>query len=406
MVQDVSPSTTLRVAFVTGGLQLGGATTFLCNLAGELVRRNVAVKVLSFEKENPFASDFKKLKIPLSCTDEHRSIFEDRMQSVLLELKNFKPSVVVANLGSTSFETLRYGPPGVFRMGVVHADDPNVYKVIVHYAPYLDLLAVVSEAIKTNLEKMPEFSGVPVRYLPLGVPMLSESSLATRVTSPALRILYIGRLCQEQKRVRLFPSIFEKLKSSGIPFSWTIAGEGPEKSYLERAMKSDNPNQTVFFAGKIAYTDVPQLLREQDIFLLASDYEGLPLSLLEAMGQGVVPVVSDLSSGIGELVDDTNGKRVAPENIAGYSDAIIWLHQHRDELERLSRNAREKVFQTFSVSAMADRWISAFLQAKPHPTEWPPRWPIQPLLLATRPFYYSPLVRIFRRLALKFRRPI
>ena len=176
-----------------------------------------------------------------------------------------------------------------------------------------------------------------------------------------LRILYLGRLYEEQKRVRRFPIIFDQLRASGIAFHWTIAGEGPEKALLQSTMRVTSPKQTVSFPGKISYQDVPRILSEHDIFVLASDYEGLPLSLLEAMGQGLVPVVSNSPSGIPEVVDETTGKLVAPDNVAGYAEAIIWLQQHPDRMARLSQNARDRVRRDFSVSAMTEafaRWVA------------------------------------------------
>ena len=64
MIQDDSHSFPLRVALVSGNLTLGGVTTFLCNLGGELIRRKIPVAVLSFEKENPLAADFQRLNVP------------------------------------------------------------------------------------------------------------------------------------------------------------------------------------------------------------------------------------------------------------------------------------------------------------------------------------------------------
>src|SRR5258707_2980665 len=163
-----SPS---RVALVTGSLAVGGSTTFLCNLGGEMVRRNLSVEVLCFEEEHPLALDFDRLGIPVWSIDNQCLIFEDRMMSMLRRLSERRSDVVLANLGTESFEVLRYLPPGVFRVGVAHADDPNVYGMLRNYAPHLDLLAVVSETIQRKMEALPEFANTPVRYLPLGVPM-------------------------------------------------------------------------------------------------------------------------------------------------------------------------------------------------------------------------------------------
>ena len=63
---------TPRIAFISG-LGLGGAATFLCNLAGELVRRNVPVIVVSPEKENAFASDFQAAGVKVVLNDDRRN---------------------------------------------------------------------------------------------------------------------------------------------------------------------------------------------------------------------------------------------------------------------------------------------------------------------------------------------
>jgi glycosyltransferase involved in cell wall biosynthesis len=396
-------------------LGLGGATTFLCNFAGELVRRNVPAEVVSFESHHPLASDFERLNIPVRRQDERRLMLEDRLLAILEALGRSRPAVVVANLSAMSFEVLRYLPPGVFRVGVAHADDPGVYNMVRRYAGELDLMAAVSETIKRRLETMPEFAGVPVKYLPLGVPM--PAAVAAREFNGPLRILYLGRLAREQKRVHLFPEILAGLKSAGIPFHWTIVGEGPERAWLEEAMKPKTPANmsdrsdpsdrseappTVSFRGSIAYAEVPRLLTGYDVFLLASDYEGLPLSLLEAMGSGLVPVVSDLPSGIREVVEENTGRRVAPENVSGYSQAIVWLHEHRGEMARLSANAREKVCREYSIGAMTDRWLNAFPKASAAPT-WPPQWKLQPPLTSPTSFRFSRPGRALRRLKFKLR---
>jgi glycosyltransferase involved in cell wall biosynthesis len=403
MVQELSPSLPPQVALVSGGLKLGGATTFLCNFGGELVRRGIRTEVLSLEKENPLSDDFKRLNVPVFWQDDRHLIFEDRIRAVWQELRRFRPTVVVSCLGAISFEVLRYLPAGVSRVGMVQSHDPGVYAMVRRYAAHLDLMAGVSKVVKETLEAMPEFEHMPVRYLPYGVPMPEKAAPSSPDSGASLRILYLGRLEQEQKRVRLFPQILEQLKSSGIPFHWTIAGEGPEKSFLQSAMQSASRKQTVRFPGAILYQDVPQLLAAHNVFLLASDYEGLPLSLLEAMGYGLVPVVSDLASGIREVVDETSGKRVAPDNLPAYAEAIIWLHEHRDEMSRLSQNAQARVRREFSVGAMTDRWLEALPPPPKASVDWPHQRSISAPLGSSRKLQFSPPARMLRRWLIRFR---
>ena len=169
-------------------------------------------------------------------------------------------------------------------------------------------------------------------------------------------------------------------------------------------MHTESPEQVVTFPGKVAYADVPALLAEHDIFLLASDYEGLPLSLLEAMGQGLVPVVSDLPSGIRTVVDDSTGLRIALDDTAGYAEAIIKLHHHRNELLALSRNAKGRVQQEYSVGIMTDRWLAAVPKSNPSEIIWSEQFIIQPILAAANHWRFSPPMRLVRRMLMKLRK--
>jgi glycosyltransferase involved in cell wall biosynthesis len=353
---------------------MGGASTFVLNLTAELVRRKIPTEVYSFDDDNGLTAEFAQARVPVFCQDGKRHIFEDRLLAILRRMAQFLPSVVIANIGTTSFETLRYMPQGIFRCGVVHADLQSVYDSVRVYARFMDSMAVVSQTIREKLREMPDFANVPVTYLPLGVPM--PERVSPKSFSDPLRILYLGRIAREQKRVHLFPQILEDLSRTGMPFHWTIAGEGPESSWLRDALRSARQDQTVEQLGFVPYADVPALIDRHDVFLLASDYEGLPLTLLEAMGHGLVPIVSDLASGVRDVVNDSNGCRVALENVGGYAAAIHRLHQDRDLTATLSANARAAAYPFFSTAGMADRWLASF----PKPgagVEWPKRWRVQ-----------------------------
>ena len=387
---------------ITGGLTFGGSTTLLCNLGGEFVRQEVPVVVLSLEKENAFARDFESLGVPVIVQDDQREVFEDRVRHTLEALAEFQPTAVVACVGAASFEILRYVPEGVRRGGMVQTDHVDCYDAASPYAASLDVMIGVSEHIRETLEAKPEFKHAAIHCMTSGV--LVPQTFTPRRLGPGdpLRILYLGRLDRGQKRVHLFPEILSGLVQSGIPFTWTIVGEGAEKGFLEQNMKTARADQQVRVAGKVAYEKVPDLLAKNDVFLLASEAEGLPLTLLEAMAQGTVPVVSDLPSGIRELLDDNCGRLVRPENIAGYAEAIAWLYQHPEDWRRLSLNAHEKMVRNYSTRAMAERWLAAFPPGDAG-IKWPERWTVRPPLDHKNTLYFSPAARVFRRIALRLR---
>jgi glycosyltransferase involved in cell wall biosynthesis len=266
----------------------------------------------------------------------------------------------------------------------------------------LDEIIGISRQITTRLERMEVFHAALKRYLRHGV-AVPQHFQPREINDRPLRLIYFGRLINGQKRVHLFPAILAGLRKAGIPFQWTIAGEGDQRANLERAMRSDVPSQQVTFLDSVPYTQVPGLLERHDVFLLASDAEGLPLSLLEAMGHGLVPVISDLESGVREVVDAGNGMLVPVNEVEGYAQAIIYLHQHRRELAAKSAAAHARVQAEFSVEAMADRWLRVLSQAEVNQVSWPSRWRIHPPKgFSTHPLFWPawrPLRRLLKAMA-------
>jgi len=130
-------------------------------------------------------------------------------------------------------------------------------------------------------------------------------------------------------------------------------------------MREATASGHVTFTGQVPYPEIPELFKTHDLFLMTSDYEGLPMSLVEAMAYGMVPVVSNLESGMCEVVDKTNGALVPPTSPANYAEAIIGLHNNRHVLDSLSNSAVQKIHEGYSVETMT----SNFLFELPSPVE-------------------------------------
>jgi glycosyltransferase involved in cell wall biosynthesis len=317
-----------RFGIVTSLLDVGGSTTWLCDLAGELVHRGFPVQVFSLTENHPLATEYERRGINVVVQCDRRLIIEDRLQATLEGLRDFGPTVVVGWTGSPAYETLRYVPLGVARIGVLHSDFSRVYSAAKPYEPFMDMILVLSKQMLRTALSTFQCDPNKIRLIKLGVDVQGSADKREASDTRPLRILYLGRVQQEQKRVLCFPEIYRHLQESGMPLEWTIAGEGTARAKLEKLMVSTNPMQVVRVIGNVSYSDVPALMRQHDVFLLASDYEGLSHTLLEAMGHGLVPVVSDLASGMRDVVDDTTGILVDMNDIAGYARAIKWLSDH------------------------------------------------------------------------------
>jgi len=89
------------------------------------------------------------------------------------------------------------------------------------------------------------------------------------------------------------PSLLRALESAGIDFRFELLGDGPRQPWLEQQLPSD---RTVFH-GRKSGDDYGSVLRGWDFITSVSDYEGLPISMLEAFSAGVLPLCPAIGSG-------------------------------------------------------------------------------------------------------------
>lgn len=131
---------------------------------------------------------------------------------------------------------------------------------------------------------------------------------------------------------------------------FAVAGDGPMMGELKKMVDGLNLNRRFFFLGY--RNDIPDFLRNIDIFVLPSHQEGFGLSIAEALGEGV-PVIATSVGGIPEIIQDgTNGILVEQNNIDMLANEIRHLAFDRDYREKLSKEGIKTVEQKFTCRKM------------------------------------------------------
>jgi glycosyltransferase involved in cell wall biosynthesis len=361
-----------RIAFLTYEIARGGSLTFLLNIGREFKRRDIDYCIIRLDPHDLLEADFAAAGVATIRPGAPFRFIEDGTRFGLEKLQEFRPTHIIGCLGPQSLEILRYVPKGVSRLGMLQTDDFPVYAMLAAYASVLDAVVSVSDHSSKVLRLYPQFANKAVYYLPHGILVPDKLIRPKTSTTQSIRIAYVGRLVREQKRVHLLPRIVQRLADTRKPFVIKIAGSGPQLSWLKRNLQTNSSQQIIRFEGQVPYDRIPELMLSSDIFLLPSDSEGMPISLLEAMAYGTVPVVSDLASGMRDLVSRETGILVKPDDIDGYSTAILKLDSDRDDLARKSLAASQLIQTTYSCEAMADRWLKMFDDLPSAPTDWPP----------------------------------
>lgn len=234
--------------------------------------------------------------------------------------------------------------PGRTVVMILHGDHDYYYDLAVRHDDVVDVFVCYGRTMReTLLARLPHRADSIV-HLPYGIPIPARGR--TPVEGP-LRLLFAGRLEHGQKGVLDLPAIDRALREAGVPVSWTIAGAGPDEPALRRSW--DNAPH-VRWLGVQPNARVLEIAAEHDVFVLPTRAEGFPVALLEAMSAGLVPVVSDLASGVRELVTPgIHGLTPAAGDIGGFADAIRSLHIDGARLEAMSRAARDRVVHDFDI---------------------------------------------------------
>jgi glycosyltransferase involved in cell wall biosynthesis len=156
--------------------------------------------------------------------------------------------------------------------------------------------------------------------------------------------LTVGRL----RAPKDFPTLVRALgKLPPDSFEALIVGEGPDRPQLEQEIEVLGLDERVRLAGE--RHDVPELLAAADVFVLSSNSEGMPVSVLEAMAAGL-PVVASRVGGVPEQVTDgETGLLVEPGNPDELTAALARLTQDAELRRRLGAAARVRAERAFDL---------------------------------------------------------
>lgn len=276
-------------------------------------------------------------------------------------------------------------PPGVHVVGIGHSDDPWHYDHLCRIGHACDAIVGVSRAITDHLGGLAPQFAPRLASIPYGVPLPENPGPVGRNRDPQapLRIIYTGRLVRRQKRALDVVAIARELQGRAVPFEMIVVGDGDLRPAMERAGHDLILDRSLWFTGAQPNESVLALLATCDAFLMPSAFEGLSVGMLEAMSRGVVPVVSDIRSGVPDAIVPGENGLVAPVgDIGAFADRLEWLWNHPADRHRLAAAATRTIESTFRLEQMIDRYIELFRRVVADPLPRPQGPVVPPLHLS------------------------
>ena len=171
------------------------------------------------------------------------------------------------------------------------------------------------------------------------------------------KILHIGRFSEQKNQIGLIKAF--RLFHGNHPDSelWLI-GDGEKKTEIEKYVAESNLGASVKFLGM--QSNVYGFLHDADIFALPSNYEGFPMTLIEAMGTGL-PIVATAVGGVPDMLTHGEQALLVENDIKKISEAFS-VYYDAEEVRKACGCEAKKRSLKFSAGEMAKKYLKIYME--------------------------------------------
>ena len=360
-----APSDGVRVMIVIHGLETGGAEMMVLHLARELSRAGHPVRVVSLHgDETDVAGLMRRAGVDVVALNKAGGPDPRTVLRLRAQMRDFSPAVV-----HTHLPVLEYVLPAARlygrRVRIIHtvhnlAREETRHRVLraVNRRAFSHGVVPVAlnEEVRSSICREYALPASAVPVVGNGIDLDAFRGPQRRGPRGAgARLLCVARLAPAKNHALLLRTV-ARLRESGRDVSLTLVGDGPLRGALEERARELGISQRVRFAGR--RTDTPAFYRDCDLFVLLSDYEGMPMSIIEAMASGL-PVVATRAGGVAELVDDGVNGALVEADAAAAAEAIAAICDDPALYARLSDGA-VRTSSHYSAEAMMEKYVDLY----------------------------------------------
>jgi colanic acid/amylovoran biosynthesis glycosyltransferase len=339
---------------------ISGVTTWLISLLAELKNRGIDFD-LHLHHLGKISSDASLYRDGIRAGWNVSSISippttQSAVREVLHHLNRAKPTVFLPHsLPSLHFSARIAGQSGLPWIFTIHSDDPEYWALADTCGPDRSVGAwvAVSEAIAN--EARTRYPYADIRFIPYGVRIpLSRATW----NNDKFRIVYSGRMVEKQKCISKVLQVFMAACKMCPKIEAVFIGDGSDRELIVKKVSDGGLQERIRFTGRLNAEEVNEELLSAQAVLLMSDFEGLPLSLLEAMSCGLVPVVRNIRSGIPEIIHDKRTGFLVDDDVQTAAQTLTDLAFDSYLWHDISTSARDLIVTSYDEKKCFEQWIA------------------------------------------------
>jgi glycosyltransferase involved in cell wall biosynthesis len=357
----------VRITLVITNLESGGAERVISIMANHWAKKDWLVRLLTFDDGStpPFYDLDSRIRlIPLgiykASSNPAAAIVNNlkRISVLRRAIRDSKPDVVISFLSFVNtlalLATRGLGVPVVVSERNNPLMDPigPVWKLLRRWTYMFEAQIVVQT--KRAQASFPPAIQARTTVIPNPVPPLPQAEhTPTDVMLAKPALVAMGNF-YPQKGFDLLLKALARLKDRHPAWTLTILGEGPLRTQIESLRDALGLNGRVHLPGRVK--NPHHVLKQADLFVLSSRWEGWPMALAEAMSCGLPVIAADCRMGPREIVrDGVDGVLVPPEDVEALAAAMDKLMSDESTRKRLASRARE-VTERFPLEKVMSMW--------------------------------------------------
>ena len=350
-----------KILFISRTLRGGGAERFISTFTSYLVDNGYNVELLLYEKTDDDYQVSNKLVV---CSMPQREVsIKGKIQRIVdMEryIRLINPDIIIpfidtvvscsyiANLatGKKFVYTVRVSP---WHEGLTSSKLSDfMRKIIARHADAIMLQNLEQADYYPENYKKREYivpNPIPSRYIRIS---------KTKYKNDYTTLVMSGRL-DKQKNILLAIEAVAEIYADFPNLKLHIYGEGVEKENIIKSIKEKKLDNICIIEGRT--NNIESILQEADLYLMTSNYEGMPNALMEAMAIGVPCISSDCKTGPKDLiVDGKTGLLFKTSDKADLVKKMIWSLMNTNIMNEMGKEGRNFIISNFQLKSILDKF--------------------------------------------------
>lgn len=283
---------------------------------------------------------------------------KEKVRTILKVTEKIQPDVFIPDVSTAGCFAAKWMKPfGIPSVNSHRSDDENNWSKAVYFSDDKNGFTTsgifcVSHFLLNELKNRVNELNVVTKVIPSGV-ILPE--YISDQSADVLKIVYAGRMVQEQKRIRETLALAVELCKVNDQLEFTFIGDGPMLDECKETVREHKLDGKISFTGVLMGEEYKQKIAEHHVVLLLSDYEGIPGAVMDGMSCGLIPIVNNYE-GAADLVSDGQDGFLVERKINEIQEILDRLLSDKALRLKLGATARIKISEQFSIDFAVSKW--------------------------------------------------